>query len=93
MNLYFGALAFFLYYGATIMGTNLVRFSLMKHLPAGTAVQRQLQQLDGYHTLESNPSQQPSARFSVEFEEVRRPNTVFSSSIVRQQQSRAQNGR
>ena len=33
MNLYYGALGYLALYGSQILGTNLVRYSLMKYLP------------------------------------------------------------
>ena len=50
MNPYFGALGFLCLYTCKILGTNLVRYSLMKHLPEGLEWEKQAQSSrDGFY--------------------------------------------
>ena len=67
IRLSFGAIGLTFFLGSIILGTNLVRNSLGKHIPAMINTMRQASQLDGYHAaLDSNRSNEAlSSHFSM----------------------------
>jgi len=79
VNLYLGALGLIFFYGAKVLGTSLVRYSLMKQLPHSNIRQNG----DGFYQAESGLIALASRR-SNEFEPgVANRTTVFQSTLLR----------